>query len=716
MSISKHTGNEVSIVEREKNEEISAVIQNDKNALTTVYQNRIDRIMKGKDVENDVYVEVEEKHTLVEGKMIRDKVAFNCNNDNDPEGCIIISEDIRQTYDCVEGASSNLHEENLNQVKDNDIMVQDVNSSNEMKNDRSEIRVQKITNTAGISNDKCEQKDYNINENKEDKSNGNMDAMQNSVIIPNVEVTENGEPRENGDDSPLDEGSISMDERADENAESAGSFVLEEDLNLSRRVFRNFYICSIFIHGTLLLMVLLLMGILCYDFIKVPSVSNKEKIMIYFCGLLLTLLGLHIFLNLYMSIRLLRQAEISKFLKSVESKMHVIILVYFFICAYTYFFEWKNYPINSTFYFSLILVIIYYFMPIFLYIVLRILFVIVIFILLFVKRKSPTPKKILKKLKIMKYAEYRKYCEDEDCMHSDYFKNWRELNGEKDPLNEIPAAEVSEIMNTMPVEVAATTRQDTTTTTMTTHLDIPMSTSIPIGDNKGSDRISIEITAPNYNVDGNTISTVASCVQHGNSNIDEKREGHDEYRTKTNVTLSLNGNNKTRNNIERHSFYRNAIGVNGGRETTNNPGTQANDRKNDDRTSRSSNVREINNVHSCENDKAVSNIRECTNELNKDGKESGLFEYFQKVLKKKKGSLENDKIEVPENKIEENSFHINIESSDYACSICCTEYLEDDDICILPCNYLHYFHKECIFTWLKRNNDCPLCRKCIGKM
>ena len=34
------------------------------------------------------------------------------------------------------------------------------------------------------------------------------------------------------------------------------------------------------------------------------------------------------------------------------------------------------------------------------------------------------------------------------------------------------------------------------------------------------------------------------------------------------------------------------------------------------------------------------------------------------------------------------------------CAICTNEYQKDDQIITLPCDPRHYFHEECIKTWL----------------
>ena len=45
------------------------------------------------------------------------------------------------------------------------------------------------------------------------------------------------------------------------------------------------------------------------------------------------------------------------------------------------------------------------------------------------------------------------------------------------------------------------------------------------------------------------------------------------------------------------------------------------------------------------------------------------------------------------------------------CSICLEIFKNNESVISLPCN--HIFHHECIQTWLKNSNNCPLCRQII---
>ena len=45
------------------------------------------------------------------------------------------------------------------------------------------------------------------------------------------------------------------------------------------------------------------------------------------------------------------------------------------------------------------------------------------------------------------------------------------------------------------------------------------------------------------------------------------------------------------------------------------------------------------------------------------------------------------------------------------CLICMNEYKDDDEVVELKCDERHYFHAECLESWLKRKLECPLCKK-----
>ncbi|KAI9494261.1 hypothetical protein BDB00DRAFT_318509 [Zychaea mexicana] len=48
-------------------------------------------------------------------------------------------------------------------------------------------------------------------------------------------------------------------------------------------------------------------------------------------------------------------------------------------------------------------------------------------------------------------------------------------------------------------------------------------------------------------------------------------------------------------------------------------------------------------------------------------------------------------------------------AEDAVCSICLSEYEQDDLVCKLWCG--HHFHKDCVHEWLALNSSCPLCKR-----
>ncbi|CXI56467.1 RING zinc finger protein, putative [Plasmodium berghei] len=396
-------------------------------------------------------------------------------------------------------------------------------------------------------------------------------------------------------------------------SDSSSSLTIDDNPNISRRAYRSFHICSIFIHLALLLMILLLIATLINDY-TVYITADKGKTIIYICGILLGLLCLHACINLYISLMFLADYEISRKIKIIESKMHMIVLLYLFLCLYVYLFEDKNNPIRPIFSFAILLSVIYYFMPLFLYIVLRILFFIVIFTIIFMKRKSPTPKNVLKKLKIIKYIDYKNYCEH--------------IRANQMSISEFNDKENKQV------------------------------------DEKVADKEDCILKNSEQNI---------SCNKNENNNQDLNKNCNNEI-----------NNLEIKDNIKNSKIEKNNNHVKMDKEVCN---------------------RKLNNMNRL-NYYSI-NIYDKNKKKNISYKSKNIED---EIIKNNIYDKENGETN---NYIKSNSFYINIENENYMCAICFVDYLDDDSICVLPCNYMHYYHKDCIFTWLKKNNDCPLCRKNI---
>merc|ERR1712154_627687 len=50
----------------------------------------------------------------------------------------------------------------------------------------------------------------------------------------------------------------------------------------------------------------------------------------------------------------------------------------------------------------------------------------------------------------------------------------------------------------------------------------------------------------------------------------------------------------------------------------------------------------------------------------------------------------------------------NNDAEEEVCPVCLVDYEDGDKIRTLPCG--HYFHKDCIDSWLQNNSSCPTCR------
>ena len=53
-----------------------------------------------------------------------------------------------------------------------------------------------------------------------------------------------------------------------------------------------------------------------------------------------------------------------------------------------------------------------------------------------------------------------------------------------------------------------------------------------------------------------------------------------------------------------------------------------------------------------------------------------------------------------------------IQKKNLICPIC----LDDNNLDISIDKCKHWYHKECIYNWLKESNSCPLCREKLIKI
>jgi len=76
----------------------------------------------------------------------------------------------------------------------------------------------------------------------------------------------------------------------------------------------------------------------------------------------------------------------------------------------------------------------------------------------------------------------------------------------------------------------------------------------------------------------------------------------------------------------------------------------------------------------------------------------------------KDAASEADIAALPVQRVTGDASHLGEQS---CCTICLEDFKAGDDVKTLPC--LHLYHMSCIDSWLRRSNDCPICKTCIGK-
>ena len=82
------------------------------------------------------------------------------------------------------------------------------------------------------------------------------------------------------------------------------------------------------------------------------------------------------------------------------------------------------------------------------------------------------------------------------------------------------------------------------------------------------------------------------------------------------------------------------------------------------------------------------------------------FNQIHESLNKMNNPTDEDILnELPETEIGDIS---KLEANRKNCVICITDFKSGDKATMLPC--IHMFHTNCIQSWLKSNNICPVCK------
>eukprot|EP00736_Rhodelphis_marinus_P010315 Rmarinus@m.14247 len=91
-----------------------------------------------------------------------------------------------------------------------------------------------------------------------------------------------------------------------------------------------------------------------------------------------------------------------------------------------------------------------------------------------------------------------------------------------------------------------------------------------------------------------------------------------------------------------------------------------------------------------------------------------LLEEMADQLHVMENGASNELIDMlPTHKFVASSMHSSEEETHKKCLVCLTEYEDGEELRTLPC--FHYFHKDCVDPWLKRNRVCPCCKTPIDQ-
>ncbi|VWU48223.1 RING zinc finger protein, putative [Hepatocystis sp. ex Piliocolobus tephrosceles] len=668
MNIEKNIVNEI-VIKVNETHEIARNVKNDENIRTSSTNN--DLILAGT---NSIALKKrcnQNNLKCEESERIKDTLLKNCdemnnnmysNNNNNTSSSI----NITKSNNNISIGDTNINNHDINITNDN------INSCNNNNN------------LVIYNNDVHTSSNKNELNNQKNKS-GNTESV--TTIATTVNNNNNNNGNNGGIYNNIEHNFNTTDNNIDDAVDSINnSFVMEDEAIISKRANRNFHVCSIFFHSTLLVLIILLMIILYYDFLQIV-IYKRENVLLFLCGLLLSFLFIHISIILYISILFIKQKEASKKIRTIESKIHFIVLLYLSLCVFFYIFGDKSFIRYHTFYLTLVLATIYYFLPFFLYILLRLILCFLVLILIFTKRKTPTPKKILKKLKIIKFLEYKDYREQ-------MLFNKNKNNSDNDWDDSLKTG-------------IETVRGDTVTI-----VDIPNMVALDNINDNSSGNNTMDTASININTGCDKMKGCNNKYVEDNTNTCHF-DIHDNLKNTSNViNISAKTNTNGSTNINNIKSNIQADNNNMSDKIINNTKHGDND-GNSNSNSNNNNCECKKEFDKFSDNKDITDSNESIDK-NENNTKKGIFEYFKKVKKKKKKKSEKEKNDLYLTE-DNNAFFINVENSNYTCSICRSKYLNDDDICILPCNYRHYYHKECIFTWLKKNNDCPLCRKIIGK-
>ncbi|CRH01062.1 RING zinc finger protein, putative [Plasmodium relictum] len=103
-------------------------------------------------------------------------------------------------------------------------------------------------------------------------------------------------------------------------------------------------------------------------------------------------------------------------------------------------------------------------------------------------------------------------------------------------------------------------------------------------------------------------------------------------------------------------------------------------------------------------------INEKKKKIQVSSSNSNVDENLQEMLRPLNKNVENEiNNKVSQENFVNNNKEIPNENED-VCSICMMNYINNDEVMIMPCDKRHFFHVSCLTKWLYKSQVCPICR------
>lgn len=110
----------------------------------------------------------------------------------------------------------------------------------------------------------------------------------------------------------------------------------------------------------------------------------------------------------------------------------------------------------------------------------------------------------------------------------------------------------------------------------------------------------------------------------------------------------------------------------------------------------------------------INSIEDSSNDIMKPLNESRDLESYGIALENTRrinnSPSGNGKSQISNNQRNRTTSREDKAENEEVCSICMMNYINSDDVMIMPCDKRHFFHVSCVTKWLYKSQVCPICR------